>query len=135
MGQFPKTPLRDLFTAASADCLNLLSKCLIYDPRKRVSAKEVSPIYRFVLLNLTPPQALYHPYFSALPYPTHPSKLPKPAKKESAIPLEEVDGNVEFDAAGPGVRANAPNKLKRKLSSDELGSRPIARRLDFTQHM
>lgn len=41
LGQFPKTPLRDLFTAASADCLNLLSKCLIYDPRKRISAKEV----------------------------------------------------------------------------------------------
>ena len=42
MGQFPKTPMRDLFTAASPDCLNLLSKCLIYDPRKRISAKDVS---------------------------------------------------------------------------------------------
>jgi hypothetical protein len=42
VGQFPKTPLRDLFTAASADCLNILSKCLIYDPHKRISAKDVS---------------------------------------------------------------------------------------------
>lgn len=41
VGQFPKTPLRDLFTAASGDTLNLLSKCLIYEPRKRISAKEV----------------------------------------------------------------------------------------------
>ena len=41
VGQFPKTPLRDLFTAASADTLNLLSKCLIYEPRKRLTAREV----------------------------------------------------------------------------------------------
>lgn len=53
--------------------------------------------------------------------------------KDSALPLEEVDGNVEFDGPGPGVRANPPNKLKRKHSQDEFGSRPIARRLDFTQ--
>jgi serine/threonine protein kinase len=41
VGQFPKTPLRDLFTAASAETLNLLSKCLIYEPRRRIGAKEV----------------------------------------------------------------------------------------------
>lgn len=40
--QFQRTPLRDLFTAASAECLNLLAKCLIYDPKRRISAKEVS---------------------------------------------------------------------------------------------
>ena len=43
VGQFPKTPLRDLFTAASADTLNLLSKCLTHEPRKRISAREVCP--------------------------------------------------------------------------------------------
>lgn len=119
VGQFPRTPLRDLFTAASADCLNLLSKCLIYEPRRRISAKD----------------ALNHPYFFALPHPSHPSKLPKPAAKASSSqPLEEVDGNVDFSGPGPGVKANPPNKLKRKVSSDELGGRPVARRLDFTQH-
>jgi len=41
VGQFQKAPLRDLFTAASADCLNLLGKCLLYEPRRRVNAKEV----------------------------------------------------------------------------------------------
>ena len=41
VGQFQKAPLRDLFTAASADCLNLLGKCLLYEPRRRINAKEV----------------------------------------------------------------------------------------------
>ena len=68
-----------------------------------------------------------------MPYPSHPSNLPTPAPKESDLPLEEVDGNVDFAGPGPGVRAKPPNKLKRKLSADELGGRPVARRLDFTK--
>ncbi len=86
-------------------------------------------------LNISPLaiQALHHPYFSAMPYPSHPSKLPKPAKKDSGLPLEEVDGNVEFDGSGLAVRANPPNKLKRKLSVEsELNIRPIAKKLDFS---
>ena len=77
-------------------------------------------------------QALFHPYFLALPYPSHPSKLPKPAKKETGLPLEEVDGNVDFGLPGPAVRANAPNKLKRKHSEDDFDPRPVARKLDFS---
>ncbi|KAG6910205.1 cyclin-dependent serine/threonine protein kinase [Tephrocybe rancida] len=118
VGQFPKPPLRDLFTAASADTLNLLSKCLIYEPRKRISAKE----------------ALFHPYFTALPYPTHPSKLPKCSTQLAARELEEVDGNVEMNSTGPGVKANN-GRLKRKLTSPSSDAkvRSIARRLDFTK--
>lgn len=43
VGQFARTPLRDLFTAASGDALNLLtgSRCLTYEPRKRISAREL----------------------------------------------------------------------------------------------
>ncbi|KAH9924728.1 CMGC/CDK/CDK7 protein kinase [Fomitopsis serialis] len=121
LGQFPKTPLRELFSAASPECLNLLSKCLIYEPRRRISAKD----------------ALYHAYFTSHPYPTHPSKLPKPATKATSnLPLEELDGNAEPNGNGPAVKANPPNKLKRKLSSDDVdsGGRSIARKLDFTQH-
>lgn len=117
VGQFPKTPLRDLFTAASGDALNLLSRCLVYEPGRRITALE----------------ALHHPYFTGLPYPTHPSKLPRPASR-TPRPLEEVDGNVDMVDTGPGVKAAAPNRLKRKLSSPMEGLRPLARRLDFTQH-
>ncbi|KAH0836592.1 kinase-like domain-containing protein [Lanmaoa asiatica] len=114
VGQFPRTPLRDLFTAASGDALNLLSRCLTYEPRRRISARE----------------ALHHPYFTSLPYPTHPSKLPKPASAQPR-PLEEVDGNVEPSGSGHGVKAAQPSKLKRKLSSPIDGLRPLARKLDF----
>ncbi|KAJ8094433.1 TFIIH complex serine/threonine-protein kinase subunit kin28 [Marasmius tenuissimus] len=118
VGQFPKTPLRDLFTAASADALNLLSRSLIYEPRKRISAKE----------------ALSHAYFFAMPHPTHPSKLPKIAKEPSSRTAEEVDGNVDLASTGPGVKAKS--RLKRKLTSpneSESKARSIARKLDFTK--
>lgn len=117
VGQFPKTPLRDLFTAASADALNLLNRCLAYDPKKRISARS----------------ALNHPYFFAMPYPSHHTKLPKPAQKESNVSQDEVDGNVDFSGAGPGVKANPPNRLKRKFSDEINDTRSIARRLDFGQ--
>ncbi|KAH7929081.1 kinase-like protein, partial [Leucogyrophana mollusca] len=96
--------------------LNLLSKCLIYEPRKHIGAKE----------------DLRHAYVFALPYPSHPSKLPKPSNSTSSRPLEEVDGNVDMNASGPGGKASAPNRLKRKLSSpgDELGGRLLARKVD-----
>ncbi|KAJ3903542.1 kinase-like domain-containing protein [Lentinula edodes] len=149
VGQFPKTPLRDLFTAASTDTLNLLSKCLLYEPRKRVSAAE----------------ALQHPYFYAIPHPTHPLKLPKCTTQMAPRPLGEVDGdgNVDVDEVdmtgsgvksgpgaksglGPGVKSGAPNntnkgRLKRKITSPMEGAdgdmsartRSIARKLDFTK--
>jgi cyclin-dependent kinase 7 len=136
VGQFPKTPLRHLFTAASVDTLNLLGKCLTYEPRRRISAKEVRSSSCSVQSSIADPltKALYHPYFTALPYPSHPSKLPKPASHNSR-PLEEVDANVDLDAPGPSVKAAPPNRLKRKFSSpDSVSSgRSIARRLDFTQ--
>ena len=81
-------------------------------------------------------QALHHPYFFALPYPTFPSKLPKCTTQMAARPLEEVDGNVDMDSTGPGVKARN-SSLKRKLMSPDVGEgkgRSIARRLDFSRH-
>lgn len=148
VGQFPRTPLRDLFTAASTDTLNLLSRCIVYEPRRRIGARDVRnptpprwvvfPIFLEPTCSLAfyvPRQALNHAYFFALPYPTHPSKLPKTAAQAasaSARPLDEVDGNVEPSGPSSGVKGAAPSKkLKRKLSGHEI-SRNIARKLDFT---
>ncbi|KAF8661274.1 hypothetical protein AX16_001375 [Volvariella volvacea WC 439] len=118
VGQFPKTPLRDLFTAASADALNLLTKCLLYEPRRRISPRD----------------ALFHPYFEALPYPTHPSKLPKCTTNAAARAQEEAEGNVDMDTTGPGVKPKG-SKLKRKLVSpgDDDKARTIARKVDFSK--
>jgi hypothetical protein len=73
-------------------------------------------------------QALDHPYFFALPFPTHPSKLPKCFKKEDTPPLAEVDGNLNVGKKGKISK-------KRKLSSplEDGKGRSIARRLDFTK--
>ncbi|KAI0028549.1 kinase-like domain-containing protein [Vararia minispora EC-137] len=112
VGQFPRLPLRDLFTAATADALNLLQSCFHYEPCRRISAHD----------------ALSHPYFFALPNPTHPSKLPKTgtqlaaAAQTTARPLEEVDANV------------TGKKRKLRADGDEDGvtlTRNIARKLDF----
>ncbi|PCH42727.1 Pkinase-domain-containing protein [Wolfiporia cocos MD-104 SS10] len=105
VGQFPCTPLRELFTAATPDS---------------------SPTHRRE--GGTQP-----PFFFVHPYPSYPSKLPKPAVKNT-LPLEEVDGNVDLSGPGPAVKTNPPDKLKRKHSSDDFNGRSIARKLDFTQH-
>lgn len=86
------------------------------------------------ILPQTALQALHHPYFFALPYPSHPSKLPKCSSELTArpVPLEEVDANVD-QAHAP----DAKGKLKRKPTSpiDDAKSRSISRRLDFTKHV
>ena len=54
-----------MFAGASDDTRDLLSKMLIFDPSKRLTATE----------------ALEHPYFSSHPPPTPPHKLPVLALK------------------------------------------------------
>lgn len=41
VGQFPKQHLGSLFTAATQDALQLLQGFLLYEPRRRISAKDV----------------------------------------------------------------------------------------------
>jgi cyclin-dependent kinase 7 len=57
----PRPPLRQLFTAASDDALDLMERMLAYDPRRRTTARE----------------ALAHAYFQSQPRPTPPERLPR----------------------------------------------------------
>lgn len=42
MKSYPKSPLKGLFTAASSDAIDLLAKMIIFDPLKRINAKDVN---------------------------------------------------------------------------------------------
>jgi len=64
---FQKTEFSALFTAASRDALDLISKMLVFDPSKRISAQ----------------QALNHPYFLRGVPATPKDKLPVPKRKQS----------------------------------------------------
>lgn len=61
---YPRAPLKSLFTAASPDSLELLEQMVMFDPLKRPTALE----------------CLNHTYFTAMPRPTPPDKLPKDIK-------------------------------------------------------
>lgn len=142
LGQFPKSPLKLLFSAASSDALDLLGKLLAYDPRKRGTAREVPRLYRLLsILADRPvlPEALHHPYFFALPYPTHPSNLPK-----TLIPMapralqEETEGQdalLGVDSHKPALKKKKGVKRKAvELEDDEREglARSVSKRLDFT---
>ncbi|KAG8699784.1 TFIIH complex serine/threonine-protein kinase subunit kin28 [Ceratobasidium sp. 394] len=111
-------PARELSIAlaASTEALDLLGKCLIYDPRKRISAYD----------------ALHHTYFFSAPYPTHPSRLPKASTPLAPRPLppDELQGK---DAL-PGVKASGTKVgTKRKASGNhEERERSVSRKLVFT---
>ena len=62
--------MRQLFPAASEDCLDLLAGLLRFNPATRLSAKE----------------ALSHPYFAAPPVATLPPKV----RKEAFATLKRV---------------------------------------------
>jgi len=65
---YPKTPFQNLFTAATPNAIDLLSHFLMFNPEKRLLTEE----------------ALNHPYFTDLPAPTPPEKLPKPNENQKA---------------------------------------------------
>ncbi|RKO95858.1 Pkinase-domain-containing protein, partial [Caulochytrium protostelioides] len=58
--QYPRTPMRTLFTAAGSETLDLLERMLVFYPPARISALA----------------ALGHRYFKMMPPPTPPAQLP-----------------------------------------------------------
>ncbi|KAJ1658024.1 TFIIH complex serine/threonine-protein kinase subunit kin28 [Dispira simplex] len=94
---YPKTSLQTLFTAASADSLDLMEKMLVYNPHKRISTFD----------------ALQHPYFQNSPFPTPPGRLPKPAlniNDEGVAAKRRLDPEL--------VKLNEADGVAKKLCFD-----------------
>jgi len=93
-------PLRQLFSAAGDDALDLLSWMLRFDPNARCTATE----------------ALKHPYFSNFPSPTQPSGLPK-VDRDASLRREKEENEQqrmnlkrkEFEDSGPSLVAKRLN--------------------------
>lgn len=68
-----ETPFKTLFSAASDDAIDLLSKFLKFDPSQRISASE----------------ALQHKYFTSEPLPTPKQNLVLPTKRSEKKPMQE----------------------------------------------
>ncbi|KAM7266858.1 hypothetical protein ACFE04_009024 [Oxalis oulophora] len=97
----PAPPLKSLFPMASDDTLDLLSKMFAYDPKVRISVQ----------------QALEHRYFSCAPFPTEPSKLPRPAPKRDPFNSRNSDFNPHD---GPTVIS--PPRKSRRVMPDRDGN-------------
>jgi cyclin-dependent kinase 7 len=98
------TPLKQIFTGASPDALDLLQQFLYFDPNKRISAEE----------------AMKHVYFTNAPSPTLPEDLPKLSAKPNK--------RSSSDAGGGGLgsldsKSGTANAMKRRLMmfDDEEG--------------
>ncbi|EJU03529.1 CMGC/CDK/CDK7 protein kinase [Dacryopinax primogenitus] len=111
LGKFPKPNMQDLFTAASQPALDLMQKLLLYNPLQRISAKD----------------ALHHKYFTSLPHPTHPSKLPRTGQpmKARPLPIDELEGK------GATVTGQGAAKKRKSTVTDDGRSRKVARKLEF----
>ncbi|KDN47953.1 putative KIN28-cyclin-dependent ser/thr protein kinase [Tilletiaria anomala UBC 951] len=133
--KFPKQHMSMLFTAANADTLDLLSRCLTFNPHSRITADE----------------ALLHAYFRNAPAPTHYTMLPIKSSLSSATNDKTADHLLLSDSGVNNARRQAaagsdavrlrgaangasagPGGSKRQLKEDEIMERKrIARKLAF----
>ncbi|KAJ3219308.1 TFIIH complex serine/threonine-protein kinase subunit kin28 [Dinochytrium kinnereticum] len=101
--QYPKTPLKTLFTAAGDDALDLLERMLKYCPSQRITAYD----------------ALQHSFFSNLPRPTPPERLPRDTSKQPSASEKGKDGDIKAGVKRKsqfeGSEGEPQSKLARKL--------------------
>jgi len=97
-----KPNLRQVFTAASPDAIDLLSKMLMFDPNKRITAKE----------------ALAHPYFINQPKPTAAHDLPLPKKVYNTEGANSATKPTSTLLTVPGSRT----KSSKALNFDEMST-------------
>ncbi|KAG6753869.1 hypothetical protein POTOM_041871 [Populus tomentosa] len=88
-------PWRKLCPTASDDALDLLSKLFTYDPKTRITVQ----------------QALEHRYFTSVPLPTDPAKLPRPAPKRESH-------NPRTSDLHEGPTVLSPKKKARRVMPD-----------------
>lgn len=94
---YQRMPLKTLFTAASQDSLDLLEKMVTYDPLKRPTCEE----------------CLSHEYFTKLPRPTPPHKLPRDIQNDTTF---NANKRKLFEDAAKPTNEDDRNPVRRKLN-------------------
>jgi len=96
------TPFKQLFTAATDDTIDLISKLLLFNPNNR----------------LTSEQALTFPYFTNEPLPTAPLLLPRSQRME-----------ISPDKSPP--KRTLPQQEDRNTKRKVLNDEDVKRKLEF----
>jgi cyclin-dependent kinase 7 len=110
VGDYPKSPWWQYVSSLGKDGQDLTRELLKFDPKARVSAR----------------QALHHRYFTSLPRPTPPIKLPKPLAELAprALAPDETQGKPLLKDGSSGEKRKAESP--RQLGKEE---KKVARRL------
>mmetsp|Transcript_436 Transcript_436/g.678 ORF Transcript_436/g.678 Transcript_436/m.678 type:complete len:360 (-) Transcript_436:189-1268(-) len=91
---YPAPPMRQLFSAVSEATLDLLSKFLLFDPSKRICAKE----------------AITHKYFLQPPLPSAQHELPLPVPKSASS-----NSSNSSSSSNPPLSPKMEGARKRKI--------------------
>ena len=110
MGDFPKTQWWQYVSSLGKDGQDITKELLKFDPKARLTAR----------------QALHHRFFTSLPRPTPPIRLPKPLAELAprALAPDETQGKPLLKVEGSAEKRKAESP--RKLDKEE---KKVARRL------
>jgi cyclin-dependent kinase 7 len=113
--EFPATPFRILFSAASNEAIDLLSKFLQFNPAKRISAED----------------ALKHPFFTTGVKATPLNQLPFPTKKIENK-MDDSSPTVSSDLKRRRIsQEDRMNISTSSIDSLDNGTRSVRRKLEL----